>query len=130
MDVTKRLLAIQGAIDPAGTGVTLTLKSEGNDIQTFLASGDMFNAVLRFVLDLDQQVQQQASAKRIPDPLRSAEEIDVVLDLRMGRSVLMVQTARGRSVQLELSEELLARLESKIPVVLAELRKRKRDQSH
>jgi hypothetical protein len=130
MDVTKRLLAIQGALDASGAGVTFTLESEGNDIQTFAASGDVFNAVLRFVLDLDQQFQKQASAKRITDPLYSAEEIDLVLDLRLGRSVLRVQTARGRSVHLELSEELLERLEGKISTVLAELRKRRRDQSH
>jgi hypothetical protein len=130
MEVTKRLLAIQGALDPTGAGVTFTLKSEGGDIQKFAASNDVFNAVLKFVLDLDQQIQQQASAKRIPDPLYSSEGIDVLLDLRVGRAVLRVHTARGRSIQLELSEELLERLESKVPAVLAELRKHKRDQSH
>jgi hypothetical protein len=131
MEVTKRLLAIQGALDPTGAGVTFTLKSEGGEIQTFAASSDVFNAVLKFVLDLDQQVRQQASAaKRIPDPLYSSEGIEVLLDLRVGRAVLRVQTERGRSIQLELSEELLERLESKVPAVLAELRKHKRDQSH
>lgn len=122
MDVTKRLLAIRGAPDPKGAGVTFTLTSEEGDTHTFAASNEVFNAVLQFMRDLDNQVRQE----RIPDPLQSAEEIDVFLDLRAGRALLRVHTARGRTVQLELSEELLSRLEGKVPRVLAELRKQTR----
>lgn len=126
MDVTKRLLAIQGAPDPKGAGVTFTLTSVEGDIQTFAASSEVFNAVLQFMRDLDSQVRQQHLAERIPDPLQSAEEIDVFLDLSAGHALLRVHTARGRTVQLELSEELLSRLEGKVPKVLAELRKQTR----
>jgi hypothetical protein len=126
MDFPKRLVAIHGAPDTKGAGVTFTLKSEGGDLHTFSASSDVFSAVLQFMRDLDNQVRQQRPAERIPDPLQSAEEIDVFLDLRMGRALLRVHTARGRTVQLELSEELLSHLEGKVPKVLAELRRQKR----
>jgi hypothetical protein len=134
MDVTKRLLSIRGALDPQGASVTFTLESEGGEVQTFSASSEVFDSVLAFMLDLDAQTRKggggSGRSERIADPLHTAEALEIFLDMRAGRALLRVHATRGRTVQLELSEELLVRLEGKLPKVLAELRKHGRGQPH
>lgn len=134
MDVSKRLRSIHGAVEPKGAGVTFTLESEGGDSQTFTASAEVFQSVLRFMFDLDSKARQDSPAarqtERITDPLQTTEGLEIFLDMRAGRALLQVHTARGRTVQLELSEEMLARLEVQVPKVLAELRKQERRRPH
>jgi hypothetical protein len=131
MDATKRLLAFRlRAIDPKAADITFTLESEGGELHTFAASDDVFGSLLRFMQDIEQRVRQDRpllheETTDARDLLRPLGELEVFLDLRGGRALLRASVAQGKSVQLELSEEVLARLQESIPPVLAALRKHK-----
>jgi hypothetical protein len=130
----KRLLAFhRSAPDPKGKDVTFTLESEGGEFQTFAVNDELFRALIQFLLDIDRSSRRGRDGQpdeRMADLLQPQPELDIVIDMTEGRALLKAQTGIGRSVQLELSEEVLVRLQVRLPIVLEQLRKRKADRSH
>ncbi len=131
----KRLLAFhRSAEGPQEGQTTFTLESEGGEFQTFAVSDELFRGLIQFLLDIDRS-SRRASRPGQPDEtfanlIQPQSELDVVIDMTEGRALLKAQTGVGRSVQLELSEEILVRLQVRLPIVLEQLRKRKVDRSH
>jgi hypothetical protein len=134
---TKRLVGFRITdIDPKGARVTFNFESEGGRHDSFSLTDDMFSALVRFVLDVDEEVRQRRTDAR-PEPRKTADslllpprELDLLIDVAGECALLRARTGLGRMVQIELSEELLLRLQDRVPRILTELRERKRGRHH
>jgi hypothetical protein len=134
----KRLLGFKlRGIDARGAHVTLALETEGGELHEFAAADEVFGALVRFLEGVEESLlQRQALSRGSPapevpvDPLQPSEDTDIVIDLTGDRPLLKLRTGRGRQLQVEVSEELLARLEARLPAVIAELRRRRGNQPH
>lgn len=134
----KRLLGFKlRGIDASGANVTFAVETEGGELHEFAAADEVFGALVRFLEGIDESLmQRKALSRRLParelpaDPLQPSGDTDIVIDLTGNRPLLKVSTGRGRQVQVEVSEELLARLEARLPAVIAELQRRRGNQPH
>jgi len=134
----KRLLGFRlRSIDASGAQVTFALETEGGELHEFAAADDVFGALARFLEGVDESLLQRkalssgAPAGGMPaEPLQPSGDTDIVIDLTGNRPLLKLRTGPGRMVQIEVSEELLARLEDRLPAVIAELQRRRGNQPH
>lgn len=136
MSEAKRIVgySLQGMDSRAGE-VTFSVETEGGELQRFAAADEVFTGMVRFLEGVEESLLwirgrgRQANAGAA-EPLQGQRDVDIVIDLTGATALLKVRTESGRAVQVELSEELLARLEARLPDVLAELRKRRGGPRH
>jgi hypothetical protein len=133
----KRLLGFKlRSIDAGGAHVTFALETEGGELHEFAAADEVFGALARFLEGVDESVLQHKARTRAlpardePDLLHPTKETDIVIDLTGSRPLLKLRTPQGRQVQVEVSEELLSRLQARLPAVIAELQRRRGNLPH
>lgn len=134
----KRLMGFRlRGIDASGAHVTVALETAGGELHEFAAADEVFGALVRFLEGVEESLLQRKAASRglperaVPaDPLQASEDTDIVIDLTGNRPLLKLRIGRGRQLQVEVSEELLARLEARLPAVIAELQRRRGNQPH
>lgn len=117
-------------IDSKGERLSFALESEGGARDDFVATDEVFGGLVRLVLEIDQAARQRRSGidPRSADTeklLQPAREIELVIDLTGENALLRARTGLRTMVQIELSEDLLCRIQEKVPPILAELRRRR-----
>ena len=134
----KRLMGFRlRGMDSSGARVTFALETAGGELHEFAAADEVFGALVRFLDGIEESLlQRKALSRGSPapeapaDPLQPPEDTDIVIDLTGDRPLLKLRTGRGRQIQVEVSEDLLARLEARLPAVIAELQRRRGNQPH
>jgi hypothetical protein len=137
MPDSKRLTAFHVTdVDPRGANVTFTLESDGEKRDTYFATDEVLGGLVHFVLEVDYEARRRRlgipseARKAIDSLLYPSKELDLLIDVTGECALLRARTGLGTTLQIEMSEELLSRLEKRIPAILAELRARKADRSH